>query len=465
MKLPNPFKEKKMAIGKVISEKASSKATSGSHLSAFDNMIPPRIEFKIRQNFYLSIGRVQNVTESMVLDIINREWFYDVGKNDQDMKLNEDAVKLMEDWEEKIGIAGLFAKIVRNWIICGIHILSPKDWQPLQLQSIIGKSRDVYGKTLLYHQQIHGTITKLKADDFLELPYIELDREAWPTGMFDALMNTEWLDIDGRDPQPALALYRQALQDNMKIHHKYASPRTIYIFPDATEEQINNDLTPMVEGMQPGDRLVVNAAGEIIQETVDGNARFIEHVNKIIDEVESGLGSSKNRLITEPSAMADAREAGSQDDDRIMGIMERLKMFMNKEVIPRVTGLDVGVVVFKWGSKDSFTLDLPEAIEKAINLNIIKPAQALVMLEENHRWKVPTMEEVAEHLGVPVEDLEPPEEDPKEEEPPEKEESVKNESVDPFYELAKLDRLKAENTLKEKKIVFMKDIEERLKER
>jgi len=50
LKIPNPFKEKKMAIGKVISERASSKATSGSHLSAFDNMIPPRIEFKRRQN-------------------------------------------------------------------------------------------------------------------------------------------------------------------------------------------------------------------------------------------------------------------------------------------------------------------------------------------------------------------------------------------------------------------------------
>lgn len=463
-----PKAEKKLAIGPVISEKASSKAASGSHLSAFDNRIPPRIQFKERENFYLSIGRVQNVTESMVLDIINREWYYDVGKNDPDMKINEDAVELMERWEQKIGMAGLFSKMVRNWILNGVHIISPKDWVPLQLQSITGKSRDQYGKTTHYWQQIHGVEKKIESKDFLELPYIELDREAWPTGMFDALMNADWLDIDGRDPVPALSLYRQALQDNMKIHHKYASPRVIYTFPEATEEQINNDLTPMIEGMAPGDRVVLNAEGQITQETVDGNARFIEHVNKIIDEVESGLGSSKNRLITEPSAMADAREAGAQDDDRIMGIMERIKMFMDKEVIPRITGLEVGVVEFKWGSKDSFTLELPEAIEKAINLNIIKPAQALVMLMENHRWKVPTMDEVSETLGIPIEELEPPEAKPDEKEPTQKKPAKEEEQFIPVrneaLEQVQVQSIKLENKLKNEKIVFTTELNRKLKE-
>jgi len=397
-------------IGTIIhkseqSSKASSKAGSGSHLSAFDNRIPPRIAFKDRQNFYLSIGRVQNVTESMVLDIINREWYYDTGMDDADV--NENAVKAMEDWEEENNIAGLLSKMVRNWIINGIHIISPKDWIPVQLQTITAKSRDKDGNTIDYIQTIHGRDTKLPAKDFLEIPYIELDREAWPVGMFDALMNTEWLDIDGRDPVPALSLYRQALQDNMRIHHKYASPRVIYTIPNASREQIDNEVTPMVEGMQPGDRVVLNKELKIEQETVDGNARFIEHVNKIIEEVESGLGSSKNRLITNPSAMADAETAQAQDDDRVMGIMERIRIFMNQQVIPRVTGLKSGEVVFKWGSKDSFQLEFPPAIDLAIQRRVIRPEQALVMLQENFRWKVPSIEDAAKTLGIDIEPEEP----------------------------------------------------------
>ena len=142
--------------------------------------------------------------------------------------------------------------------------------------------------------------------DFIEIPYIELDREPWPTGLFDSLMNRDYIDVDGGDPRASLELYRQALQDNMKIHHKYASPRVVYTIPNANKETIDNDIIPLIEQMRAGDRIVVNEEMEIKQETVDGNARFIEHVNKIIDEIDTGLQSSQNRLITEPSAMADA---------------------------------------------------------------------------------------------------------------------------------------------------------------
>ncbi len=469
-------KEVPLAIGPVIeakgsSSQASSKAGSGSHLSAFDTRIPPRIPFKDRQNFYLSIGRVQNVTESMVLDIINREWYYDTG-NEEGGQANENAVKAMEDWEEQHNISGLLSKMVRNWIICGVHIISPKDWKPVQLQTITGKSRNADGDTLFYIQTIHGRDTKLDATKFLEVPYIELDREAWPVGMFDALMNTEWLDIDGRDPVPALSLYRQALQDNMKIHHKYASPRVIYTVPNASREQIDNEVTPMVEGMHPGDRIVLNKEVMIMQETVDGNARFIEHVNKIIEEVESGLGSSKNRLITQPSAMADAKEAGSQDDDRIMGIMERIRIFMNREVIPRVTGLMAGEVVFKWGSKDSFNLEFPEAIKTAIDARVIRPEQALVMLMENFRWKVPSIEEAAKELGIDVPEEDPlqasqppsggPPQDPKED--PNKEDPPKAESQPVVHMEQSNEEKELDRKLKNEKIVFIDTLTRKVNE-
>ena len=162
--------------------------------------------------------------------------------------------------------------------------------------------------------------------------------------------------------------------------------------------------------MLPGDRAVFNTKIEIIQETVDGNARFIEHVNKIIDEVDTGLASSANRIITEPSAMADAKEAGQQDDDRTLGIMERIRIFMNKEVIPRITGLQPGQIVFKWGAKDSFDVELPEAIEKAIELKIITPETARLMLEEQYRWKIPDEDEVMDKLGIkPAEEPTPEE--------------------------------------------------------
>jgi hypothetical protein len=269
--------------------------------------IPPRIEFWKRIEFYLTIGRVQNVVESYVLDIMNRQFYYD----DTSEGAYESQIKTMEDWDEMNNGGKLRGTLVRNWLIHGVNIISPKDWEFVQLQSITGKTRDKFGKTTQYLQTINGIEKPIKSGDFIEDPYIELDREPWGVGMFDSLMSKDYVDVDGNDPQATLELYRQSLQDNMKIHHKFASPRVIYTAPNASETTIDEDIVPILEGMSNGDRVAFNEEIEIKQETVDGNARFIEHVNKIIDEVDSGLQSSANRVIAEPSAMADAREAGT----------------------------------------------------------------------------------------------------------------------------------------------------------
>jgi len=465
--MKNPFKnitEKVSVYGKMLGGKAEQSslvggARRGSLSSANLNRILPRIEFWRRQEFYLTVGRVQNVAESYVLNIINREWYYDdtsdEGKPGEGK--HQDAVELMEQWEEDIVVTRFISNMVRNWIVNGVHIISPKDWLPLQLQSLIAKQRDQFGHTTFYIQQINGVEHKLDANDFIEVPYIEWDREPWPVGMFDSLMNSEYIDIDGRDPKASLELYRQALQDNMKIHHKFASPRVIYTAEGVGKETIDNDITPIIEGMLPGDRAVFNTAIEIKQETVDGTARFVEHLNKIIDEIDTGLQSSSNRLITEPSAMADAREAGAQDDDRTLGIMERVRIFMNKEVIPRITGLPAGTVVFKWGAKDTFDIDFPEPIEKAINLRIITPETARKMLEDQYRWKIPDEDEVMADLGLTPE--EPDDTTPRQPEvPPEVAEAKL------AREKTQIEKIKAEQALIEKKMGYIDNLNKKIEE-
>ena len=460
MKLP--FTKEKSFYGKLIpqakkevSSLAGNVRRGGLSGNTFDR-IYPRIEFWKRMEFYLTVGRVQNVVESFVLNIQNREHYYD---SKEEGEIEEKDIELMEAWEEQVRLNRFFGNTVRNWIINGVHIVSPVDWIPLQLQSILAKRRDLDGKTTEYVQYINGTEHTLDAKDFIEIPYIELDREPWPTGLFDSLMNRDYIDIDGGDPRASLELYRQALQDNMKIHHKYASPRVIYTIPNAGKETIDNDIVPLIEQMRPGDRIVINEEVKIEQETVDGNARFIEHVNKIIDEIDTGLQSSQNRLITEPSAMADAREAGQQDDDRILGIMERLRLMMNFEIIPRITGRPAGDIIFKWGPKDTFDLEFPEALQMAIDKRVISPEKALFILEENFRWKIPTDEEVAKRFGItpeqpqdtqPIPPTNPPQEVPNEM-------KVQTEALE--QEAIKLD-----NRLKNEKIVFNSELNRKLKE-
>jgi len=395
---PVPAVREKVVSGKVIGETSSLAGNVSSTGNILEGRVEPPVAFSKAKEFYKSVGRMQNVSDSFVLDIINRGWYYD-----DDEKYPKE-VKILEQWEEDFDLTQIIESMIRNWILCGVHIISPSDWVPLQLESIVAKRRKPDGTTLEYLQSIGGVERKIPAQDFLELPYIDLDREPWGIGMFHSLMYQDWNDIDGKHARPTLEYYRQIIQDESKILHKLGSPRVIYKVPGANPEVVDNDIIPLVEGMTPGDRLVLNAEIDIVEEGIDGRTRFSDAVTHVIAEIDSGMQSSKNRLITEPSAMADAREAGEQDDDRVLGLMEKVRRFMNKHLIPSVTGLEAGLIEFKWGAKDTFDLVLPPAIEKAVQLNILSPLQAQEILKDNFSWKIP---DVVEPEPMPQEPTQP----------------------------------------------------------
>jgi len=405
MIITNPFKQPPPhkfagALVKSKGEASSDAGNSSSTGNLLENRIPPPIPFKKRKEFYKSIGRVQNVTDAFVLDIINRGWYFD-----DDGKYPEQ-LKQMEEWEETFNLSNILENMTRNWIVCGVNILSPVDWIAVQMESVVAKRRNKEGDTIEYIQMIGGQEQRLDATKFLEVPYIHFDRDPWPIGMFESLMFADYNDIDGKPAMATLAYYRQIIQDESKVLHKIGSPRVIYKIPGADQEVIDNDIVPLIEGMGPGDRTIINENIEQVQEEVDGRTRFTESVQHVIDEVDTGMQSSKNRLITEPSAMADASEAGSQDDDRVLGLMEKIRRFMNREVIPRITGLDPKEIEFKWGAKDTFDLVFPPAMEKALSLGVLQPSQAAEMLIENFSWKIPELEE-------PLITEEPTKEEPK----------------------------------------------------
>ncbi len=355
----------------------------------------PHIPFDKRIEFYMTVGKIQNVVDAMVLDITNRSFFFkdttDGGKGGAYTK----ELRFLEKWQKsKVQLSEMFAEVVRNWLINGVHILSPIDWQPVQLRSIRSKIRDNNGITKQYIQVINGQEKFLDATQFLEIPYINMDVAAWGVGLFDSIMNRNYLDVDGHQPNATLEIYRQTLQDQGRILHKFSSPRTYYMPADGvtvSKDVIDNDIVPIIEASHPGDRAVMSQRMEILTEDIDGKARFTEYADDINDEVEAGLQSSKNRLLIEPSAMADAKEAGEQDDDRSLGLMEKLRVFMNQTIIPHVLHIDAGWIEFSWGEKDAFNLQVPPALIQTVQAGIITPQQALLMLKEQYEWNIPEM--------------------------------------------------------------------------
>lgn len=407
MKLRNPFKPKQIHASKIIRQANTEKTTYDRQFSSTQvsnassdmisgnfaaRRIQPDIPFIKMKEFYKTVGRVQNVVDSMVDNVINREWFFDDTTDGGAGGAYKRELDALSDWRDnQVDTRDLMGNMIANWLIFGLFIASPKDWQLIQMESLISKRRDDFGNTLQYIQSINGRERLLDANEYFEVPYINLDRDPWGTGLFHSVMNVNWIDIDGEFPHSALEWYRQTIQDYGRIQHRYGSPKVIYSIEDdeGNQETIDNEVAPMLEGMKPGDRAVINGKLTMLSEAVDGQSRFVEYGKKVQEEVDTGLQSSANRLITEPSAMADAKEAGAQDDDRILGIMAKMETVFNKIIIPAVTGDKSGHIKFKWGAKDSVTLTLPPAIVDAITAGILTPEQGRLMLEEQHHWKIP----------------------------------------------------------------------------
>jgi hypothetical protein len=347
-------------------------------------IIRPEVPFSKQFEYYRTVGKIQNSIDSLIDKIVTRDWYF---ASSDDAQPYEAQIKQLDEWARKYRFRWLLKQWMRNHLICGNDITSKKDWLPIQMSSIDGMVRDKYGRPEYYVQlpKANGGVLlqKYNAPDFLLTRYIELDRQAWGLGQFHAIMNDNWSDPDTKEVKSTLAGYRVMLQDFFKIIHKYGSPRVFYYVEGVSKEIIDNTVGPLIKRVRAGGRLVLDKKIEIVQETVDGQARFVPYVDKIEEEIETGSKSAANRLLTKPSAMADAGTADEQDDERSMAVMEFYTGFMNDEVIPIILGDEWrGKIEFHWGKQDSFEYDPQEWLEYVKN-KIVSPLELRAILKEN----------------------------------------------------------------------------------
>ena len=370
----NPFSKTEKEYGVFVSH-AKNEKFSSQVANPYDQLVYPDVSFPQAYEFYKTVGKVQNVVEYAVAKVLKRDWYFE--------SKNSELKNKMEEWSKKYKLNKILETYVRDSMIGGNFVISKKDWIYVQLTSLLGLHRNNDG-VIEYFQQIYGN--KLLFKDFIFEKYIEVNREAWGLSHFHALMS-QFIDVDGNPSVPTLENYRQMQQDAARIYHKFAAPRIIYGFANIAKDVIEKVFGPTIDAMKPGDRIALSETPTMISEQVDSKARFTDTIDLINSEVESGLQSSANRVINQPSAMADAREAGSMDDDRIFGMMERIRRFMDEKVIPAVTGTE-DECFFKWGAEDSSSLNFPPGLATAIDKQVIDANTAREILK-TVGWKIP----------------------------------------------------------------------------
>ncbi len=355
-----PFRKK---VAEIAGVAYSDKAKNSSAVSDFyAPYVTPYVDFKTAYDYYRTIPEFQNVVEYYVSEILARDWYFEG---------TPEGVADMNRWAEKFDDSQIVESIVRDWWIFGNSILGSTDWKPVQMTNMLGIKRDAWGNTQEYYLSVNGKPTALlqtyglSLEDYVHSKFIDANREAWGLSPATALMSP-YVDMDGKPSAPQFETFRQIKTDVGKIHHKYASPRTYYFAKGASRDQIEKDIGPLIGSAKPGDRTVISLpAGidiDLVPETIDGRSRFSASIDLLRNSTDIGLGSSANRLISQPSSMADAREANVKDDTRTLGMMEKIRRLFNSQIIPRITNEQVE---FRWGQKDSFDLDFAKILQLA----------------------------------------------------------------------------------------------------
>ncbi len=343
-------------------------------------LIYPDVAFLVCYNHYKTSGKFFNVVESYVSEVKTRKHSW---KGD-----DEAAIAKMEEWADDVNITNIKEVYTRDILVTGNYLYGYSDWQPVPITNVVGLKRDDFGNVQEYWYR--GAKNQLKLlgtpKEFGHEKYIAIGKDAWGYGMAFALMST-YIDTEGNVSMSALDGDKQIFQDFLKIYHKYASPRSIWSFPGATNPDDFNAENPLslaarVKSMKAGDRLAMPMEAVIVSEEINAQARFTDGIEKIVDpEIGGGLQSTANRLINDPSAMADAKEANSKDDTRASSIMQDFLEWINNVVIPKVVGPDADIE-FVWGSQDDFQFD-PNLAMMAFEKNIVGISEVRKMFADS----------------------------------------------------------------------------------
>lgn len=370
------FWRKQEIYGATISE-ATRPGSSQVSDSSSCQYVRPEVDFSTCYEYYRTVGKVQNAVESYVSHVLSRDWYFEGP---------QEVVRQLEEWEERFNLSRLLEYIVRDWLVCGNSLVGVSDWQPVQITSIVGAKRNQYGIAEQYVQQVNGREVLLDASKFIHTQYIELNREAWGVGMFHSLLTT--FAYGRKRSLPQLDIYRRQIQLFFKVLERYGSPVTVWFFDNIGKAEFEKQVEDL-RTLEAGDRRILSKKIEIATETIDGRGDLINSISPVINqETDAGLQTSANRLITQPSAMADARVGSRYDDARATAIMEKIRRVMNALIIPRIgSGAE-----FRWGKKDDFEFDFDQLLQ-AKNAGFISVEEGREILA-SVGWKLASQAEL-----------------------------------------------------------------------
>ena len=190
---------------------------------------------------------------------------------------DESCKEIIEEWIRSTNFFDKWVGLVETTLTCGASLLEKldnvqtQDVLEVDMKTIVGKSRDVYGFTDSYIQMgQNGKTQNLNKDKYIEFALTNSSREVWGKSLFYSL--AVYRSVGDRNTRPLIELL-WALQDaiaQIPINHAY--PKEYHIFANASKDDLDKAAIK-VRHWKPGDKWVGTQKPEVeILETKIGRA-------------------------------------------------------------------------------------------------------------------------------------------------------------------------------------------------
>ena len=206
---------------------------------------------------------------------------------------DEDSKKIIEEWNRKTNFFDKWNGLVETLLTCGPALLEKLDEGQtidvleVDMKTIIGKKRDVYGFTEAYIQRTADGKTKelRNITKYIEFELTNSSRDVWAKSLFYSLAVPR--TVGDRTTKP-LVEQLWALEDAITaipINHAY--PKEYHIFEGADQTKLDKEAIK-IKKWKPGDKYIGTKMPEVQLIETKGDSKYTYYINYFSKTIELG---------------------------------------------------------------------------------------------------------------------------------------------------------------------------------
>lgn len=276
-------------------------------VKSYNSQDSPEVSFK-QKIYYHNISpqlQVGVTGYSRLLDLANIQINTD----------DEEAKKIIEDWNETTNFKTKLEAMGNTFLICGNSILEKlddkltQDVEEVDMTTITGKKRDEYGKTLWYIQEAGGQQIPLGQNNinrYIEFNLNTISKSIWSPCIFESAAIPR--KVGNRTTFPLVELV-VGLEDAMStIILNNAYPEEYYTFEGVNDEDLTKE-AEKIRKRKPGDKIIGTKQPKIDIFETKGQSAYVDYIKYLYNSLSISVKFPTDILIGDFTSRASSEES------------------------------------------------------------------------------------------------------------------------------------------------------------